>query len=48
MGIDTLALLIARAPAKSRTEALVMKELGVQQAEASKQSTQFSNFHKDN
>lgn len=38
MGIDTLALLIAKAPTKAKTETIVMKELGVQQGDAAKQS----------
>lgn len=48
MGIDTLALMIAKAPVKARTEALVMKELGVSQSDASKQNQFTNNYSKDN
>jgi len=37
MGIDTLALLISKSPTKSKSEALVMKELGVQSSDSNKQ-----------
>ena len=30
MGIDCLALMIAKSPQKNKTDAIVMKELGVQ------------------
>ena len=30
MGVDTLALVVGKSPQKNKTEALVMKELGVQ------------------
>ena len=30
MGVDTLALIIAKSPSKIKTEGLVMKELGIQ------------------
>ena len=29
MGVDTLALMIAKSPQKNKTEALISKELGV-------------------
>lgn len=29
MGVDTLALMIAKSPARTKTENLIMKELGV-------------------
>jgi len=48
MGIDTLALMIGKAPVKARTEALVIKELGVSKGEAAKQSQFSNNFSKDN
>ena len=35
MGIDTLALIIAKSPIHAKTESLVMKELGVQQKDSS-------------
>lgn len=36
MGIDTLALLVAKSPQRVRTEGLIMKELGVTAASQQK------------
>ena len=36
MGMDTLALMVARSPQRNKTEQLVMKELGVASNDAQK------------
>lgn len=38
MGVDTLALMIGKSPARPKTENLIMKELGIKDGQRAKEN----------